>query len=151
MILLPGEDQDVGEDLVKSLQNTKYSIDEKLGKSFIDIFSRKPGISSESQEDMKKEKAPEDHQIDPSKYDTGEESDFDGSESSDKDEAGQKTDLLHGEPGGSDEENSGASSDPANHKDHLKQLVEFSGGRMRRKAIFANEIEDKDLKVTYHC
>ncbi|KAL0732407.1 hypothetical protein Bca4012_008616 [Brassica carinata] len=36
-----GRGRDVGEDLVKSLQNTKYSVDEKLGKTFIDLFGKK--------------------------------------------------------------------------------------------------------------
>nr|GEZ63542.1 hypothetical protein [Tanacetum cinerariifolium] len=36
-----GTDRDVGEVLVKSLQNTKYSVDEKLNSSFINIFSQK--------------------------------------------------------------------------------------------------------------
>ncbi|KAG2260227.1 hypothetical protein Bca52824_079521 [Brassica carinata] len=36
-----GKGRDVGEDLVKSLQNTKYSVDEKLGKTFINLFGKK--------------------------------------------------------------------------------------------------------------
>ncbi|GJX62391.1 ribosome biogenesis protein BMS1 homolog isoform X1 [Tanacetum coccineum] len=35
-----GTDKDVGEVLVKSLQNMKYSVDEKLNSSFINIFSQ---------------------------------------------------------------------------------------------------------------
>nr|GEZ64503.1 ribosome biogenesis protein BMS1 homolog [Tanacetum cinerariifolium] len=40
-VLVDRTDRDVGEVLVKSLQNTKYSVDEKLNSSFINIFSQK--------------------------------------------------------------------------------------------------------------
>lgn len=43
---IPGKDSDVGEVLVKSLQNTKYSINEKLEKSFISLFGKKPNMQS---------------------------------------------------------------------------------------------------------
>ncbi|KAJ6420509.1 hypothetical protein OIU84_027949 [Salix udensis] len=56
-----GKDQDVGESLVKSLQNTKYSIDEKLEKSFISLFSRNANISSEAQNDAKDNHESVDH------------------------------------------------------------------------------------------
>ncbi|KAG2267559.1 hypothetical protein Bca52824_062114, partial [Brassica carinata] len=42
-----GRGKDVGEDLVKSLQNTKYSVDEKLEKTFINLFGKKTSASSE--------------------------------------------------------------------------------------------------------
>lgn len=44
-----GKDRDVGESLVKNLQTTRYSIDEKLNKSFINLFNVKPYISSENE------------------------------------------------------------------------------------------------------
>ncbi|CAA0172743.1 unnamed protein product [Arabidopsis thaliana] len=43
-----GKGRDVGEDLVKSLQNTKYSVDEKLDKTFINFFGKKTSASSET-------------------------------------------------------------------------------------------------------
>lgn len=46
--LLAGKGRDVGEDLVKSLQNTKYSVDEKLDKTFINFFGKKTSASSET-------------------------------------------------------------------------------------------------------
>ncbi|KAK9185514.1 hypothetical protein WN943_025870 [Citrus x changshan-huyou] len=48
-----GKVQDVGEMMVKSLENTKYSIDEKLEKSFISVISRKPNISSDATNNAK--------------------------------------------------------------------------------------------------
>lgn len=42
---LVGKQRDVGVELVKSLQNTKYSVDEKLEKSNISVFGKKPHIS----------------------------------------------------------------------------------------------------------
>lgn len=43
---IAGKDPDVGEVLVKSLQNTKYSINEKLEKSFISLFGKRPTMQS---------------------------------------------------------------------------------------------------------
>ncbi|KAK9175435.1 hypothetical protein WN944_027442 [Citrus x changshan-huyou] len=48
-----GKAQDVGEMLVKLFQNPKYSIDEKLEKSFISVFSCKPNISSDATNNAK--------------------------------------------------------------------------------------------------
>lgn len=48
-----GKELDIGEKLVESLQNTKYSIDEKLEKSFISLFSKKPNSVSETPNDAK--------------------------------------------------------------------------------------------------
>ncbi|EEF45102.1 ribosome biogenesis protein bms1, putative [Ricinus communis] len=101
--------EDVGEVLVKSLQNTKYSIDEKLENSFISLFSR--------------------------------------NESSDQDEVAAKDAMENGEDGVSNKEHGDTSNHQANLKDHVKQQVEFHGGRFRRKATFGDDIDDKDLKV----
>ncbi|TXG72756.1 hypothetical protein EZV62_001335 [Acer yangbiense] len=140
-----GKDQDVGEALVKSLQNTKYSIDEKLEKSFITLFSRKPSSSSKTLKDAKDADEDSDHihGMEPYKqYQSGEEikadgfgeehgdEDVDGSDSSDQDGGVQKDDLIKSAGGGSDEDN-------------LMEHVEFIGGRRRRKAVF---LSDGDLK-----
>ncbi|KAK2641934.1 hypothetical protein Ddye_023697 [Dipteronia dyeriana] len=144
-----GKDQDVGEALVKSLQNTKYSIDEKLEKSFITLFSRKPSSSSSKTLNDAKD-ADEDsdhiHGMEPYKqYQSGEEinadgfgeehgdEDVDGSDSSDQDGGVQKDDLIKSASGGSDEDN-------------LMEHVEFIGGRRRRKAVFLSDGDHGDLK-----
>ncbi|KAL9261578.1 Ribosome biogenesis protein BMS1-like protein [Drosera capensis] len=49
-----GKNNDVGIALVKSLQDTKYSIDEKLEKSSIKILGKRIDISSRSGNDMQK-------------------------------------------------------------------------------------------------
>ncbi|XP_061948026.1 uncharacterized protein LOC133671322 [Populus nigra] len=143
-----GKDQDVGESLVKSLQNTKYSIDEKLEKSFISLFSRN-NISSEAKNDAKDNHRSVDRSYNLEPNELGEESDaedLDGSESTDEDEAAQKDAVVNGESDGSDEEYGAAAKQKADPQDRMKEQVEFHGGRLRRKAIFGNNIDDKDLK-----
>lgn len=139
----PEKDQDVGEALVKSLQNTKYSIDEKLEKSFITLFSRKPNNSSEAINDAKDAEEDSDHghgmetdnqsetELNADRLGEEHAEDLDSSDSSDQDVGFQKGDLNKSASGGSDEDN-------------LMEHVEFIGGRQRRKAIFQS---DSDLKV----
>ena len=74
---LTGKERDVGVDLVKSLQNTKYSINEKLENSFINLFDQKGKVSSEALGDARGTN--EDVEQDGT--------DSDASESSDRDEA----------------------------------------------------------------
>ncbi|CAL2235989.1 unnamed protein product [Prunus armeniaca] len=148
-----GKCQDVGVALVKSLQNTKYSVDEKLEESFINLFSRKPNLLSKAQSDGKDTDESREHigRIESfEEYQSGEATkgegsaeegdaeDFDGSESesSDKNEAAHKD----------------ASDHDATLKDHLKEHVEFHDGRSRRKVIFGNDLdrnnmEDSDLEA----
>lgn len=134
---------------MKSLQNTKYSIDEKLEKSFISLFSRN-NISSEAQNDAKDNHRSVDRSYNLEPNELGEESDaedLDGSESTDEDEAAQKDAVVNGESDGSDEEYGAAAKQKADPQDRMKEQVEFHGGRLRRKAMFGNDIDDKDLKV----
>ncbi|KAL5851283.1 hypothetical protein ACOSQ3_006401 [Xanthoceras sorbifolium] len=143
-----GKDQDVGEALVKSLQNTKYSIDEKLEKSFITLFSRKPNGPSETLNDANDtdQDSHHIHGMEPYKqYQSGEEvtagefggehdaEDVDGSDSSDQDGGVKKDDIIRSAIGGSDEDN-------------LMEHVEFIGGRRRRKATFLSDTDHDDLK-----
>ncbi|KAL5070933.1 hypothetical protein RYX36_021820 [Vicia faba] len=77
-----GNERDVGEVLVKSLQNTKYSINEKLESSSINLF-RQNSIDHAVEEDGELET-----------LDSGEDNngvDSDGSESSDQDETDRET------------------------------------------------------------
>ncbi|KAF9663177.1 hypothetical protein SADUNF_Sadunf17G0011200 [Salix dunnii] len=147
-----GKDQDVGESLVKSLQNTKYSIDEKLDKSFISLFSRNANISSEAQNNAKDNHESVDHSHNLEPNESGEESDaedLDGSESTDEDEDAEKDAVVNGESDGSDEEYGAAAKQKVDPQDHMKEQVEFHGGRLRRKAMFGNDIDDKDLKCAF--
>ncbi|KAL0812654.1 hypothetical protein Bca101_069097 [Brassica carinata] len=109
-----GRGKDVGEDLVKSLQNTKYSVDEKLEKTFINLFGKKTSASSER-------KFEEDAQSSPEGSDT---------ESSEESQSGDEVD---------DHEMDVDSSDGK-----IKGKTELRGGRLRRKAIFKDEVDDSD-------
>ncbi|GAV73539.1 DUF663 domain-containing protein/AARP2CN domain-containing protein [Cephalotus follicularis] len=155
------KDPDVGEALVKSLQNTKYTINEKLEKSFINLFSRKPNISSEDQSNANhsKEALEEIPNTEPStQYQSGEEieadglcgegvdGDLDGSKSTGQDEGVQEDALTRSESSDSDEENSKAVEKQGRHKDQLKEHIQFQDGRLRRKVIFGNDINHTELK-----
>ncbi|KAL4327064.1 hypothetical protein AHAS_Ahas13G0062700 [Arachis hypogaea] len=142
-----GKDRDVGEVLVKSLQNTKYSINEKLENSFINIFGQKPEMSSEAVADALATHKDNKHDSEEDVSDrdqhgkaieTGE--DGDGSESSDQDEAG----AMMGEASSSDDRDDDATDMKAIPGD-LKEHVEFKDGRRRRKAIFGNDVDQSDM------
>ncbi|KAL4389329.1 hypothetical protein AHAS_Ahas03G0034200 [Arachis hypogaea] len=142
-----GKDRDVGEVLVKSLQNTKYSINEKLENSFINIFGQKPEMSSEAVADALATHKDNKHDSEEDASDrdqhgkateTGEDSD--GSESSDQDEAG----AMMGEASSSDDRDDDATDMKAIPGD-LKEHVEFKDGRRRRKAIFGNDVDQSDM------
>ncbi|KAJ7980661.1 Ribosome biogenesis protein BMS1 [Quillaja saponaria] len=144
-----GNNPDVGAALVTSLQHTKYSIDEKLEKSFINLFSR--NMSTERVND-----ANEDEQIIPGELqeqykpkaaaeDDGLGEGNDGSESSTQDELIQQDTMTSSEASGSDEESGDAPNSPST-ENHLKEHVEFQDGRLRRKAVFGNDNKPSNLK-----
>ncbi|XP_031404805.1 ribosome biogenesis protein bms1 [Punica granatum] len=135
-----GKEPDVGEVLVRSLQNTKYSVDEKLEKSFIDLFGRKPDVFSKANGEAKdmQQAVAQGHEMEPLGYlKSGEDSlsgetdaeNVDGSESSDQDEY----------------DNANESMKQTFIKDGFTEHVEFHGGRMRRKAIFGGDADYGDL------
>ncbi|KAF5728790.1 ribosome biogenesis protein bms1-like isoform X1 [Tripterygium wilfordii] len=140
-----GNERDVGEVLVKSLQNTKYSLDEKLQNSFINYYSRKPGISSEAQNDVKNAHQHVDQvDVDPSMQpQSGKkiEADLDDSESSDQDEAFPSGAMMTSEGNDSDNEN-GSKSEQEIHLGHS----EFHCGRLRRKVFLQNDVDHNDVK-----
>ncbi|KAG4973892.1 hypothetical protein JHK87_030713 [Glycine soja] len=147
-----GKGGDIGEDLVKSLQNIKYSINEKLENSFINIFGQKTNVSSEALGDAhgtNKEVEPNGQTEALDKYQpgaviTGEDNnkmDLDGSESSDQDE----DDATDREPSGSDDDDKDAPNSNARNGVHLQEHIEFHDGRQRRRAIFGNDVDQNDL------
>lgn len=152
-----GKDQDVGEVLVKSLQSTKYSVDEKLEKSFISLFGRKPDNSSGARSDTNNtlENSNGIHEIESSeKYQPGSQEvdmlgvahDADDSESSDEDDLIKRKAKF--ESVGTDEEEYNDLLDENSPvEDHMKEHVEFHEGRFRRKAVFGNDVESDDLMV----
>ncbi|PKI53790.1 hypothetical protein CRG98_025796, partial [Punica granatum] len=114
-----GKEPDVGEVLVRSLQNTKYSVDEKLEKSFIDLFGRKPDVFSKANGEAKdmQQAVAQGHEMEPLGYlksgedslsgETDAENDSDGENEDDNNEddvPGDDEDL-------SDEDNKSSDSD----------------------------------------
>lgn len=145
----------MGEVLVKSLQNTKYSIDEKLEKSFITLFGQKPYMLTEAGIDanLRQEAYEQNKKIEPvEQYQSGksmeddvsveeyDSEDLDNLGSSDQDDPAQKDDV-------SDTENDDASEKQATVKGHLKEHVELHAGRLRRKAVFGDDNDDNNMKV----
>lgn len=131
----------MGVHLVKSLQSTKYSVDEKLEQGSINLFSRKPNLSLETQRDGKDtdESREQIRMIETlEEYQHGEAT---------KANAADICVLTDTESSGSDRENCDASYKDATHKDHVKEYVEFQDGRSRRKVIFGNDFDDNDMKV----
>lgn len=153
-----GKERDVGEALVKSLQNIKNPIDEKLEKSKISIFSQNPsstleaeGSKRDSDEAPKKTRDIEplehyqsDGEDDVAQFDEeSADSDLDGSKSSDLDEGAQEDAILRSEGRNFDDENADASERPG----RVMEQVEFHDGRKRRKAIFGDNTDRSSLKV----
>ncbi|KAL2328881.1 hypothetical protein Fmac_022308 [Flemingia macrophylla] len=128
-----GKDRDVGEVLVKSLQNTKYSINEKLENSFINLFGQKHNVSSEALADAhgtNKDVEQNDKTVDLDK------------ESSDEDEDDAMTDS---EASDSDDKVDDAPNSNAINGDQLQEHIEFHDGRRRRRAVFGNDVDQSDL------
>lgn len=141
----------MGEALVKSLQRAKYSVDEKLEKSFISLFGRKPNLLSETGEVAKdNDEAEEQNQRleFPKQYQTDEEMEVDMlGEKSDSDGLGDSESSDHDEGGASDEDSGDVPEQNAKLKEHMKEHVEFHAGRLRRKAVFGEDLSDDDTKV----
>lgn len=150
-----GKERDIGEKLVESLQNTKYSIDEKLEKSFITLFSKKPTPEDPSNTNDTQETVG----LTEDQYQLGEESETDESGDDDEDDVKclddsrtlQKDITLKTADSGSDEENINAIGGSLS-ENKVSQHIEFRNGRMRRKAVFGNELdlgnsEDSDESV----
>ncbi|KAJ6818124.1 ribosome biogenesis protein BMS1-like protein isoform X2 [Iris pallida] len=144
-----GNDNDVGQVLVKSLQNTKYSIDEKLEQGSIDVYARKsPYLESENNADAKdllirseNSKEREGEQGSPSISVQGNFDTTSGEGLSGKDKAVEGNNTYKSDPEDSDEESDYSQQDQFEKDDHnpfnydLKEEVEFHSGRQRRKAI----------------
>ena len=145
-----GKDPDVGEVMVKSLQNTKYSVDEKLENSFITLFGKKHDILLRAQSCQEYAHKFINQTNDEETDDSDEESDaeeLDGSEISDEDNlpGDPTTKILDSD---SDEENNDALEEQCPSKNNLTEHIEFHDGRMRRKAFFGDDSDHDHLKVT---
>ncbi|WVZ56824.1 hypothetical protein U9M48_007300 [Paspalum notatum var. saurae] len=132
-----GKGNDVGVALVKTLQNTRYSLDEKLEKSFIKFFGERPSAQSKD-------------------------SDAEGNTiSSRKDGQGdEQVDIVNNsnavtmESNGHSECSSDSEADDdddiqlRDHNVDLREEVELYNGRLRRKAVSANFQDDVDDEGT---
>ncbi|KAE8717907.1 Ribosome bioproteinsis protein BMS1-like protein [Hibiscus syriacus] len=154
-----GNKWDVGEALVKSLQNIKNPIDEKLEKSTISLFSQNlnnlleaEGHKTDSDEAAKLirdiepfERYQSDGEEDDSEFDEeSADSDLDDSKSSDQDEGVEEDAMQKSEGRNFDDGNADASE----RLGRVKEQVEFHSGRKRRKAIFGDGIDHSNLKGT---
>ncbi|XP_042382538.1 ribosome biogenesis protein BMS1 homolog [Zingiber officinale] len=137
-----GKPNDVGVTLVKTLQQTKYSIDEKLEQSFINLFSRKKPPASDN--GHAKGNVPDGQHHDG--HSGGhvsileEDANHSGDEVSEDDEAGKNNLTGDSDSDGFDEGNDYATDDdleddeqmnPFSHD--LNEEVELHNGRLRRK------------------
>ncbi|XP_058084646.1 uncharacterized protein LOC131232437 [Magnolia sinica] len=142
-----GKDRDVGEVLVKTLQNTKYSIDEKLEQSFINLFSRKPPTMLEDRYGTKDSHMNdcEDELLSGSDQDHIEH--MDCMETSAQEKDGEKGPIGESEEDDSNEESDNALEKRDGNgellpplKSDLKEEAEFHDGRLRRKAVFSSDL-----------
>nr|XP_043620460.1 ribosome biogenesis protein BMS1 homolog [Erigeron canadensis] len=121
---------DVGEFLVKSLQNTKFSIDEKLKQSSINFFSQQNNNSRETINGDNEDHLNHNNSLEPSEE----------LNTVTSDEESDDEDLNDSE----EAENAKVE----NNKNNIKEEVEFHKGRTRRKAVFGNESEIDDQEAT---
>lgn len=130
-----GTDMDVGEVLVKSLQNTKYSVDEKLNQSFINFFTPKSNNLREITDGDDEDHVNHNNSIEPTDLlDTVESDEESDAEELDDSEETRNTTVK-------DNKQSVAGK-------NIEEEVEFHEGRMRRKAVFGNESELNDQEAT---
>lgn len=135
-----GKSRDVGVELVKSLQNTKYSIDEKLGKSFINLFGRKL-------DNLEVDASVAEHQS--CKDGEGVGSDEESGDD-DMDDPGSSDDDVNVEGNGNMETRADDTSDDEQEdlRGNFEEQLEFCNGRIRRKAIIGNEDKEADEQVS---
>ncbi|KAJ0605631.1 putative ribosome biogenesis protein Bms1/Tsr1 [Helianthus annuus] len=122
-----GTEKDVGVDLVKSLHNTKYTVDEKLNKSSINLFSQK---SYNSKEITNGDDEDHDKLIEPVE-------EFDTVDSDDEsDDSAEPRSLKSNNRNKTLVENK------------IEEEREVHEGRIRRKAVFGNESELDDQEAS---
>ncbi|KAG8375611.1 hypothetical protein BUALT_Bualt10G0118400 [Buddleja alternifolia] len=152
-----GKQRDVGVELVKSLQNTKYSVDEKLEKSFITLFGKKPNplseapIGSADAHEVADRELPlepvEQYQSEINDEDEDSDSEGeDGLESSDGKKNRNKKSSSKTIDDSSDEENDDKEDQQPPTKNNFNEQIDFHDGRLRRKAVFENEMDINNLK-----
>lgn len=129
---------------MKTLQNTRYSIDEKLEQSFINLFSRKPASASNGNGDLLA-----------GQHQSGNSLGHNVALDQEDDEAMRDKVVAESGSDYSDGANDYAMDD--DNEDYqqidtsihdLKEEVEFHNGRLRRKVV-SPKFEDNDDQVVY--
>ncbi|KAE8806066.1 Ribosome biogenesis protein BMS1-like protein [Hordeum vulgare] len=134
-----GKGNDVGVALVKTLQNTKYSLDEKLDQSFINFFGRRLAAQSEDS-DMTG------NAISSRQNDQGDANILAQVGGNSLSSAGTLESNRHSSSECSSDSEGDNDDDiqPSDLGVDLREEVEFCNGRMRRKAVSANFQDDDD-------
>jgi ribosome biogenesis protein BMS1 len=117
--------------MVKNLQNTKFSIDERLEQSFIDIFGRKPPAT------LKNNDEEDEQQIDLRDQNQGDDQDL-------FEKKRAVVEYGTDEDSSDDEEKSKKEPEQDCQSFGLREEVEIGDGRIRRRAISANFSDDID-------
>nr|ABF95781.1 expressed protein [Oryza sativa Japonica Group]BAG87379.1 unnamed protein product [Oryza sativa Japonica Group] len=127
-----GKGQDVGVTLVKTLQNPRYSLNEKLDQSFINLFGRKPAAQSED--------------ISGNQNDQGDANILEEADGNNICNANtlESNDHSYSECSSDSEHDNDEATQQNDHEVGLREEVEFCNGRMRRKAVSANFKDDDD-------
>ncbi|CAD6203540.1 unnamed protein product [Miscanthus lutarioriparius] len=134
-----GKGKDVGMALVKTLQNTRYSLDEKLEQSFINFFGGRPAAQS-------KDSDAEGNVISASQDDQGD-TNLQQVDDGNNSNAVTMESNEHSE-GSSDSEEDNDDIQLRDRDVDLREEVEICNGRLRRKAVSANFLDDVDDEGT---
>ncbi|CAD6211084.1 unnamed protein product [Miscanthus lutarioriparius] len=134
-----GKGKDVGVALVKTLQNTRYSLDEKLEQSFINFFGGRPAAQS-------KDSDAEGNVISASQDDQGD-TNLQQVDDGNNSNAVTMESNEHSE-GSSDSEEDNDDIQLRDRDVDLREEVEICNGRLRRKAVSANFLDDVDDEGT---
>uniref|UniRef100_A0A0A9EU79 Ribosome biogenesis protein BMS1/TSR1 C-terminal domain-containing protein n=1 Tax=Arundo donax TaxID=35708 RepID=A0A0A9EU79_ARUDO len=136
-----GKYNDVGMSLVKQLQDTKYSVDEKLEQSFINFFGKRPAAES-------KDSDAEGNAISASQNDQEDASILEKVDGVNT----RNTDTMesngHSSCSSDSEEDNDDDTQLSDRDVGLREEVEFCNGRLRRKAMSANFQDDVDDEGT---
>ncbi|XP_062211159.1 ribosome biogenesis protein bms1-like [Phragmites australis] len=132
-----GKGNDVGVSLVKTLQNTRYSLDEKLEQSFINFFGRGPAAQSENSD-------AEGNVIPARQNDQGGANNLEQVDGVNISNADTMESSGHSECFSDSEEDNDDGIQLSNRDVDLREQVEFCNGRLRRKAVSANFKDDVD-------
>ncbi|XP_057840346.1 uncharacterized protein LOC131050177 isoform X2 [Cryptomeria japonica] len=139
-----GNAPDVGEVLVKTLQNTKYSINEKLEQSFIQLFRgnpRKGANHTDEGEQCSSQEENSDKEIE-----NGRSNELNHSPDKELSNGNDRHAIISADlPEEKVTDMSDSEGEP-HLKCNMREVSEFQNGRMRRKAIFLEDEKESNPK-----